>query len=390
MVQPKHLIVLLLAVCLSGCGGYAMFDPSAAFTSPVKQADWMKERRPICRGSVSGYEHDRNDSAASSKPEPTALKLAIRRKHPRPSPRLQSAPVVATAKPITVADAGDVAVPVAPVPQPAEKITAAARPRLSVPRRRRPDLFARHRHIGRAHQAHRHPRQRGDLFAVAADRRRGDPRLSPRSAADHTDRPFHGRRLRLGLCRNAQRRPTSPSACWSLTIPRASPTMCRPMSSAISTSSNRPTSWAAAMSCKARASTAIMRATISRTMPKSFTSISKRPIASRSNWSAKIAQLARNAGRCPGRGGADPPRSSGRRRHRAMGFRSAGCRAWRRHIENAGRDLSRAALGAGPDQFGVGARAARRGPAHRRAAPSCADAITQHADELRAQRGGEI
>jgi hypothetical protein len=120
MVQPKHLIVLLLAVCLSGCGGYAMFDPSVAFTSPVKQADWMKSGGQSAAAQSADYETTET-TAASSKPEPTAQSsLFTQASATKP---VASAPVVATAKPITVADAGDVAVPVAPVPQPVEQIT---------------------------------------------------------------------------------------------------------------------------------------------------------------------------------------------------------------------------------------------------------------------------
>ena len=63
----------------------------------------------------------------------------------------------------------------------------------------------------------------------------------------------------------------------------------------------------------------------------------------------------RNPGRCRRRGGADPPGSSGRSRDRIVGFGPAGRGPCRRHFENAGRDLSRAAVGARPDQFGVGA-----------------------------------
>ncbi|MFZ0606866.1 MAG: LysM peptidoglycan-binding domain-containing protein [Xanthobacteraceae bacterium] len=40
MVQWRHIVVLLLTAWLGGCGSYAMFDPSAAFTSGNKQAAW--------------------------------------------------------------------------------------------------------------------------------------------------------------------------------------------------------------------------------------------------------------------------------------------------------------------------------------------------------------
>ncbi|MFZ0776307.1 MAG: hypothetical protein WAM74_07450, partial [Xanthobacteraceae bacterium] len=65
------MIVLLLAVCLSGCGGYAMFDPSAAFTSPGKQADWTKGGSQAAVPEAADYETTET-TAASSKPESTA------------------------------------------------------------------------------------------------------------------------------------------------------------------------------------------------------------------------------------------------------------------------------------------------------------------------------
>ncbi len=121
MVRPSHLIVLLLAVCLSGCGGYAMFDPSAAFTSPGKQADWTKGGSQAAVPEAADYETTET-TAASSKPESTAQSSLFTQAS---ATKLASppAPVVATAKPITVADAADISVPVAPAPQAVEKIT---------------------------------------------------------------------------------------------------------------------------------------------------------------------------------------------------------------------------------------------------------------------------
>ena len=121
MVRPSHLIVLLLAVCLSGCGGYAMFDPSAAFTSPGKQADWTKGGSQAAVPEAADYETTET-TAASSKPESTAQSSLFTQAS---ATKLAAppAPVVATAKPITVADAADISVPVAPAPQAVEKIT---------------------------------------------------------------------------------------------------------------------------------------------------------------------------------------------------------------------------------------------------------------------------
>ena len=122
MLRPSHLIVLLLAVCLSGCGGYAMFDPSAAFTSPGKQADWTKGGSQAAVPEAADYETTETTAAASSKPESTA-QSSLFTQASETKLAAPPAPVVATAKPITVADAADVSVPVAPAPQAVEKIT---------------------------------------------------------------------------------------------------------------------------------------------------------------------------------------------------------------------------------------------------------------------------
>jgi hypothetical protein len=122
MVRPSHLIVLLLAVCLSGCGGYAMFDPSAAFTSPGKQADWTKGGSQAAVPEAADYETTETTPAASSKSESTA-QSSLFTQASETKLAAPPAPVVATAKPITVADAADISVPVAPAPQAVEKIT---------------------------------------------------------------------------------------------------------------------------------------------------------------------------------------------------------------------------------------------------------------------------
>ena len=122
MVRPSHLIVLLLAVCLSGCGGYAMFDPSAAFTTPGKQADWTKGGSQAAVPEAADYETTETTPAASSKPESTA-QSSLFTQASETKLAAPPAPVVATAKPITVADAADISVPVAPAPQAVEKIT---------------------------------------------------------------------------------------------------------------------------------------------------------------------------------------------------------------------------------------------------------------------------
>ncbi len=126
MVQPRHFFVLLLAACLTGCGGYAMFDPSAAFTSPVKQADWMKSGGQAPVAESADYETTATAPAASNKTESTAqsslFTQAAETKFAAP-PAPAVAPAGPAAKPIAVADAADISVPVAPAPQAVEKIT---------------------------------------------------------------------------------------------------------------------------------------------------------------------------------------------------------------------------------------------------------------------------
>ena len=122
MVQPRHLIVLLLAVCLSGCGSYGMYDPSAAFTSPGKQADLTNGGSQGAVPEAADYETTETTPAASSKAESTA-QSSLFTQASEIKPAAPPAPVVATTKPITVADAADISVPVAPAPQAVEKIT---------------------------------------------------------------------------------------------------------------------------------------------------------------------------------------------------------------------------------------------------------------------------
>ena len=115
MVQARHFVVLLLAACLSGCGSYAMFDPSAAFTSPAKQA------APVAQ--PADYETTAAIPGSSNKTSSTGLSALFS----QTSEAEMAAPLAPTAattrptgKPIAVADA-DVSVPAAPAP--VEKIT---------------------------------------------------------------------------------------------------------------------------------------------------------------------------------------------------------------------------------------------------------------------------
>ncbi len=111
---------MLLAACLAGCGSYAMVDPSAAFTSPAKQADWMKSGGQAPVAQTADYETA--DTASVSNRADTATQSSLFTQ--AAETKLAAAPALAVApaaKPIAVADAGEV--PVAPAPQPIEKIT---------------------------------------------------------------------------------------------------------------------------------------------------------------------------------------------------------------------------------------------------------------------------
>jgi hypothetical protein len=123
MVQPRHFLVLLLAACLSGCGGYAMFDPIATFTSPVKQADWTKSGNQAAAAQPADYETTETTPVSSTKPEAAAQSsLFSQTSEAEIAAPLAPATAKPAAKPITVADAADTAVP-APAPQAAEKVT---------------------------------------------------------------------------------------------------------------------------------------------------------------------------------------------------------------------------------------------------------------------------
>ena len=118
MVQARLSIVLLLAACLTGCGGYAMIDPSAAFTSPGKQADWMKGDGQASVVDASNVETTASAPAAPGKPISVGTNsLFTRASEAKPA----DAPAIPVAKPIAVADAADVSI--ASPPPAAEKIT---------------------------------------------------------------------------------------------------------------------------------------------------------------------------------------------------------------------------------------------------------------------------
>ena len=115
----RHIAVLLVAACLTGCGSYTMFDPSAsAFTSSGKQAAFTK---------TSSETSASDPDATGSTGDTTALNSLFARASQGKlsddavaSPPAASAPAI---KPIALADAGDTAVPAVPAPQAAAPIT---------------------------------------------------------------------------------------------------------------------------------------------------------------------------------------------------------------------------------------------------------------------------
>jgi pimeloyl-ACP methyl ester carboxylesterase len=121
MVQARHCIVLLLAACLTGCGGYAMLDPGAAFTSPGKQADWMKSDGQASAAATADSETTGSTAAASNKTDSAALdSLFTPVSEAELNPSLPAAePTKPAEQPITVADASVAAAS----PPPAETVT---------------------------------------------------------------------------------------------------------------------------------------------------------------------------------------------------------------------------------------------------------------------------
>jgi pimeloyl-ACP methyl ester carboxylesterase len=133
MVQSRHIVALLLAASLAGCGGYAMFEPDASFNSSGKQAEWMKTSGgessapdasdPASTGATPAQTGNSDAAALSSLFARAAQgKLDDKLADPPSSP---AAPAVTPAmNTVTVADAGDTAAPAVPPPAAAEKVTA--------------------------------------------------------------------------------------------------------------------------------------------------------------------------------------------------------------------------------------------------------------------------
>ncbi len=130
MMQPRHIVVLLLAAGLAGCGGYAMVDPSASFTTPSKQTEWIKGAGPTSAADTSDPQSTGSISAATaSTPAPTEKTdtATLNSLFARAAAGKLGDPPVPVAKSdansVAVADAGDSAVPATPPPAAAEKVT---------------------------------------------------------------------------------------------------------------------------------------------------------------------------------------------------------------------------------------------------------------------------
>jgi pimeloyl-ACP methyl ester carboxylesterase len=109
---PRHVVVLLLAGWLSGCGSYAIYAPdtTAAFTSPGKQTSASGSPVAETTGSIA---------APTDKSETTALNSLFAR---AAAGRLDD-PSPSAVKPVALADAGETAVATASPPASPEKIT---------------------------------------------------------------------------------------------------------------------------------------------------------------------------------------------------------------------------------------------------------------------------
>jgi fermentation-respiration switch protein FrsA (DUF1100 family) len=110
----RHIAVLLIAACLTGCGGYTMFDPdTTAFTSSGKQATFTKTA-----AETSATDPD----ATGSTGDTTALNSLFARaaRGNLNDAKLTGDSAAPAAKPLAVADASDTVVPAMPPPPAAE------------------------------------------------------------------------------------------------------------------------------------------------------------------------------------------------------------------------------------------------------------------------------
>jgi fermentation-respiration switch protein FrsA (DUF1100 family) len=125
MVQWRHIVVLSLTVCLGGCGGFAMFDPSAAFTSSDKQPAWTGSGHGATTAAADATAT--TDKSGGAPPNSLFMHASDMTFAAPSSGTLTAVPAVSDKphdKPIALADAADTAVPAPLAPQAADKITA--------------------------------------------------------------------------------------------------------------------------------------------------------------------------------------------------------------------------------------------------------------------------
>jgi hypothetical protein len=115
MVRTKHVVVLLLTAWLGGCGGYAMLDPGAGFTSADKQAAGINDATGAAAapsgktgGTFNSLYTPASDTTLGAPPAGTLDAASSQRPNHA----------------VVVADAADTAVPVSPPPQAADQIAA--------------------------------------------------------------------------------------------------------------------------------------------------------------------------------------------------------------------------------------------------------------------------
>jgi hypothetical protein len=133
MVQSKQIGVLLLAVSLTGCGSYAMFDTSA-FTSPAYtsgKSDWRNASASPSDNTASDNTGSTAPSAAQTSNQQknntsslTSLFARAAQNKPQDPPQPAPAPSAAV-KPVVYADA----TPIAPAPLPPAAASVKVEPR---------------------------------------------------------------------------------------------------------------------------------------------------------------------------------------------------------------------------------------------------------------------
>jgi hypothetical protein len=136
MVQPKHIAVLLITLCLGGCGYAAFDDTSASFAPSSKQAAWLKSTgqsssadttttastdAPAAKADSAGmnslFARASEDKLNTTPPVPPApVGTSVAKSVDKPVEKL-------TPKLVTLADAGQTTFPLDRSPAALEKIT---------------------------------------------------------------------------------------------------------------------------------------------------------------------------------------------------------------------------------------------------------------------------